>query len=96
MSDTTRNQSLGVAAATTTRFYLSTNGAVDAGDTLLGTRAVPALAGATNDSGATTLTIPPGTAPGTYYLLGVADGDAAQAEIVETNNLTWRVFQVSP
>ena len=43
VTDTTRNQGTGPVAASTTSFYLSTNGTLDAGDTFVGSRDVPAL-----------------------------------------------------
>ncbi len=46
VTDTTRNVGGGLADASTTSFYLSTNPTLDAADLWLGGRAVPALAGA--------------------------------------------------
>ena len=44
VTDTTKNQGgVGTGGPTTTRFYLSTNGVLDAGDVALGDRAVPDL-----------------------------------------------------
>jgi hypothetical protein len=86
VNDTTRNQGGGAAGASSTRFYLSANAVLDASDTLLGSRAVPALAAATNSSGSTSLTIPPTTASGSYYLLAQADADGAVLETSEANN----------
>jgi subtilase family serine protease len=96
VSDTVRNQGGGAAPATTSRFYLSANGSVDGGDALLGVRATPAIAAGGQDSGSSPFTIPAGTAPGTYYILSLADADNAVPEILETNNLGWRVLQVTP
>jgi hypothetical protein len=50
--------------ATTTKFYLSSNVNLDGTDVLLGSRAIPALAGGVNSSAATSLVLPAGTAPG--------------------------------
>ena len=44
VNDTTRNQGTGIAGASVTGFYLSTNTTFDSGDVLLGTRPVPSLA----------------------------------------------------
>jgi subtilase family serine protease len=96
LDDTSRNQGGGAAPGTTTRFYLSSNGVVDAGDALLGSRAVPALGAGASSSGTTSLTIPAGTAPGYYYILAVADGDNALAESIETNNMLSRALSVTP
>ena len=95
VSDTTRNQGGASAPASVTNLYLSTDGAVSASDVLLGSRAVPALSGATNSSGSTTVTIPAGTASGGYYILAQADGELAVPETVETNNTAWAKFTLS-
>jgi subtilase family serine protease/subtilisin family serine protease len=94
VSDTTKNQGGGPAAASTTTFYLSTNSLLDGGDVLLGSRAVPALGPGATDAGSATLTIPAGTAAGTYYLLVRADGADAVSESVETNNVATRTIRV--
>ncbi|MBI4685215.1 MAG: hypothetical protein HY755_08445 [Nitrospirae bacterium] len=85
ISDTTKNNGAGDAGASTTKFYFSTDTVLDAGDTLLGSRAVPALAADATSSGSTTVTIPSGTS-GTYYIIAMADADNAVAEINENNN----------
>jgi subtilase family serine protease len=64
VSDTTQNGSAGPAAASTTRFYLSTDTTLDAADLSLGSRAVPALAGGASSTATTTLTIPTGIPAG--------------------------------
>ncbi|HET6315528.1 MAG TPA: CARDB domain-containing protein, partial [Chloroflexota bacterium] len=96
VADTVKNQGGGDAPATTTRFYLSQNSTLDAGDTVLGVRAAAPLAAAGQDSGTSLFTIPAGTAPGIYYLLAKADADNGVAETAETNNLLWRQIQVTP
>src|SRR5262249_7320120 len=73
VSDTTLNQGAGPAVASVTAFYLSTNTTLDASDVALGTRNVPSLAAGASSSATTTLTIPAGTAGGTYYVLAAAD-----------------------
>jgi hypothetical protein len=75
VTETTRNQGAGTAIATTTKYYLSTNPTFDApADVVLASRAVPLLAtGASSVGPPTAVTIPPGTAPGSYYILAVAD-----------------------
>jgi subtilase family serine protease/subtilisin family serine protease len=96
VTDTTRNQGAGPAAASTTRFYLSTNPTWDAADTALGSRAVPALAPGAASEGSTTLTIPAGTAGGLHYLIARADGDGAVPEASETNNTASALVQIGP
>jgi subtilisin family serine protease len=95
VSDTTKNQGGGRASATVTRFYLSTNGVLDAGDTLLaGSRDVGVLDPGTFSSGATTVTIPASTAPGTYYIVAKADADGALVETSEANNTSSRIIAI--
>ena len=76
----------GGAAASMARFYLSTNATFDASDIPLGGRGVGALAANGTESATTTLMMPAGTAVGTWYIIAVADGDAAVVETLETNN----------
>jgi len=78
------------------RYYLSTNFALDAADVLLAeTRAVALLAPNASSSSATPVTIPAGTAPGSYYLVAQADGGGSVAESSETNNTYARKMQVN-
>jgi uncharacterized repeat protein (TIGR03803 family) len=87
LTDTTKNQAgVSPAEASTTWFYLSIDATLSADDVVLGSRAIPALAAGAASTGATAVTIPPGTASGTYYVIAVADGDRAQTETLETNN----------
>ncbi len=86
VTDTTKNQGSGSAIATTTRFYLSTNTTFDAADVLLASRAVPVLLSGASSPGSTSVTIPAGTAPGTYYILARTDADNVVAESNEANN----------
>jgi subtilase family serine protease len=87
VSDTVTNRGGGTAGASTVAYYLSTNLAVDAGDGLLGARAVPDLAAGASNSATTTVTVPAGTAAGVYYVLAVADSANAVVETSETNNV---------
>jgi subtilase family serine protease len=95
VSETTKN--LGSAApVTTTRYYLSTDTTVGAGDVLLGSRMVPSLAVNETSAESVGLTIPGTTAPGTYYVIAQSDGDGAVIELVETNNLKSRAISITP
>jgi subtilase family serine protease len=96
VTDTARNQGGGIAAASTTRFYLSANYAIDGSDAMLGARAVPSLAPGASSTGSVSLTIPAGTAGGTYYLLAKVDADDAVAETVETNNVYGVYITIGP
>src|SRR3989304_2959598 len=94
VSDTTKNQGGGAAESSTTKFYLSTNGTVDGGDVLLGSRAIAGLTPGTSSAGSTTLTIPAGAATGSYYVIAQVDGDSAVAETQEGNNTIARSIQI--
>jgi uncharacterized delta-60 repeat protein len=97
ISDTTANLAASSpAGASTTRFYLSTNATLDAADVALGSRAVPALASGASSAGATLVTIPVGTATGTYNILAEVDGAHVLAEKNESNNLSTRILRVGP
>ena len=74
VSDTTKNQGQGIAPATMTRFYLSSNTVFEPlADIEIGSRGVGLLASGASASGGASLTIPAGTAPGTLRLAR-ADG----------------------
>ena len=62
---TVRNQGNGQSAATTLRFYRSTNATISASDTEVGSRAVGGLAASGTSDHSTGLTAP--SSPGTYY-----------------------------
>jgi subtilase family serine protease len=86
VSDTTRNQGGGGAEVSATRFYLSTNTAVDASDVMLGVRPVRALPAGDSDADTMAVMVPAGTAAGSYYVLAQADTANAVTETSETNN----------
>jgi len=97
VTDTTSNTGGGAAAASVTRFYLSSNATWDSGDVYLtGGHDVPGLTEGTSDTAPTTLTIPAGTATGTYYVVAKADADGAVLEAKESNNTLARVIQIGP
>ena len=92
LSATVRNEGEGESAATTLRYYRSTDATITASDTAVGTDAVAELAPAGGGSEAVDLTAP--ASPGTYYygacvdtvtdesdtdqqLLGIGDGQRA-------------------
>jgi subtilase family serine protease/subtilisin family serine protease len=96
LTDTTKNQGGGAAGLSVTQFHLSSNTTLDAGDTLLGGRSVPALAAGASDSASTTVTIPEGTGTGTWYIIAKADGEEAVAETSETNNTFIDPIKIGP
>lgn len=96
VTDTTRNQGGGAADPSITRLYLSRDGTVDPSDVLLGARVVGALAAGVSSQSATSLVIPAGTAPGTYYVVARADDEGAVAETSESNNMRATRLRVDP
>jgi subtilisin family serine protease/subtilase family serine protease len=86
VSDTTTNQGGGSSATSTTRFYLSTNAALDGSDQLIGSRPVPLVAPGTSAGFTTPVTVPATVAGGTYYVIAQADGASEVPETTETNN----------
>jgi subtilase family serine protease len=98
VTDVVQNAGGDAVGPSTTRFYLSTNLDLDAGDLLLnGSRAVPALAAGASSSGTTSITIPATTVPGRYYyVIAVADADGVVAEGQENNNTLLRAIFVVP
>lgn len=91
---TVQNQGGGSAAASSLRFYWSTNSTLDTGDPLLGSQDIAALAPDGTASGQSTLTIPSGLGMGTYYVIAEADAMKAIPELWETNNTAARAVQI--
>jgi subtilase family serine protease len=94
-SDTTSNVGGGSAAVSTTYYYLSTNAVFDSSDVLIGTRSVGTVAAGASNGGSTTLTIPAGTAAGTYYIVVMADGPQSVPETTEVNNTRAVLFKIT-
>lgn len=94
VSDTTLNQGQGTASSSATRFFLSRNLLIDAGDALLGGRALSGLPPGASSSGSSAITIPGGTLPGQYFLLAQADGDRSVTELQEANNVRLSSIQI--
>ncbi len=92
--DIARNDGAGSAGPTTTRLYLSTDATLGPGDTPLASRSVPGLGPGERSDVTTTVVIPAGTAPRSYFLIAVADADAAVVEQDEGNNARSRPFTV--
>ena len=96
VTDTTKNQGQGIADATSTSFYLSTNATWDAGDFLLASRGVPILDFGVTSAGTTSVTIPAGTAPGNYFILARADAAGHVTETSENNNVLSKAITITP
>ena len=86
VSETTKNQGSGDAGGSTTRFYLSVNSSLDGADVPLGSRPVPSLSAGASNAATTSLTVPEGTATGTYRVIAQADTANAVVETSESNN----------
>ena len=91
-----KNNGCGLAVASTTKFYLSTNTTYEAGDTPLGSRSVPSLSGSVISTGTTNVTIPLGIATGTWYIIAVADDSKVVVESNETNNTKYKAITITP
>jgi subtilase family serine protease len=97
VSDITKNQGAGTpTAASTTAFYLSTNGALDAGDRLIGSRPVISLGAGQTELLSTPLQIPSDVATGSYFILAKADVNNQVVESVESNNVNFAPIKIGP
>ncbi|HNW90424.1 MAG TPA: CARDB domain-containing protein [Bacteroidales bacterium] len=90
------NTGIANAGASTMRYYLSQNSVYDGNDMLLGNSGVASIiAGGVSPQILTSLTIPGGTVPGSYYILFYADAPAGViTEGNENNNVAYRSFMV--
>ncbi len=86
VSHTTKNQGGGSAAASTTRFYWSTNTSIDAADPMIGSRPVPLLAPGASVTLTATLAVPAEASAGLYYVIAQTDGPGEVLETTEGNN----------
>jgi subtilase family serine protease len=96
IADTTKNNGLETAGASTTRFYLSTNTTYDMGDLELASRPIPSLTPGTVSTGTTAVIIPSGITAGTYYIIARADADGVVTETIETNNYKNKAISINP
>ncbi|MBI4685329.1 MAG: SBBP repeat-containing protein [Nitrospirae bacterium] len=94
IKDTTKNSGGGDAEASTTKLYLSTNTTYNAGDTYLGERAAPSLAGGATSIVSTSVTIPSGIS-GAYYIIAVSDAGSVVVETSETNNTKYKAITIN-
>ena len=86
VTDTVANAGAVTAAASTTRYYLSTTTSKSGARLQNGKRAVPSLASNASSSGPATVTVSAGTMPGSYFLLACADDTVDVSEMIENNN----------
>jgi hypothetical protein len=85
-TDTVQNIGSVPAIASTTRYYLSTTTSKSGSRLLSASRAVPSLDPGASSRGTVTLTVPAGTAAGTYFVLAGADDKFVVPEVSENNN----------
>jgi subtilase family serine protease len=57
---------------------------------------VPELAPGASSPGSTPVTIPTGTAAGTYVIIAIADPDGDVAEAIESNNTKVTAITIAP
>jgi hypothetical protein len=98
IKERTMNTGTGMSSASRTKFYLSADKKLNAGDTLLeptAGRDVPALAAGAFSEVVTAVSIP-ALGVGTYYLLAVADADNTNAETNESDNVKAGTLFVGP
>jgi len=87
VTDTVQNQGSGPVGSSVNRYYLSTSQAREESSILLtGSRTVPALKPDAQSRKTVSVTVPPGTPLGNYYLLACADDKGKSVEGSETNN----------
>jgi subtilisin family serine protease/subtilase family serine protease len=94
LTETTKNQGGGAAPASTTRYFLSSDTALDTADQEIAARSVPALAPGASSAGSVVAVIPPQTLPGTWHLMALADAAGAVPETDEANNLAGRSLKI--
>jgi len=83
------------AGAFTVSFYLSATDATPGAGVVIGTRTLTSLAAGASSPATTSITIPLGFAPGSYFLSAVADSGSTVTELDETNNGRTAVAQVT-
>ncbi len=96
VTDITKNSGADTAGASTTKFYLSVNTTLNPWDTYLTSRPVPSLAAGATSTGIASITIPPGTPPGTYNIIAAADANGDVPETNEANNTKSKSITITP
>jgi hypothetical protein len=94
VTDTVENVGTGPAGASTTRYYLSTDGVQKTTRLGGGGRSVPGLNSGSSSSGSDIVTVPVSTKPRSYFLLACADDRKVVLEDDEGNNCRASASQV--
>jgi subtilase family serine protease len=89
-----RNLGNSTAASSTVGYYLSTNQTLDASDVLMKSTPGGSLGAGQYAARYEMPVVPPATAPGSYYVLYVADPLNAVSETDETNNVAYQTLLV--
>ena len=83
-----RNLGTEGASQVVSNLYLSSDPVFDVADVLVGSFTLPLVAAGAALTHTATVTVPPGTAPGDFYLLLVVDAPNTIPEVSETNNVS--------
>jgi subtilisin family serine protease/uncharacterized membrane protein len=95
--ETTKNQGMGTANPSTTRFYLSHTFQINASAILLEAgQSVPSLSPGAASAASVSVDIPADVSPGYYYIIAKADGDGVENESQEYNNTFARLVTIGP
>ena len=97
VTDTTKNATgRSDSQSSTTAFYLSSDATLDGADTPIGNRSVGTLVAGATSAGSTNVTIPAGTAAGTWFIIANADDSNTNSETNETNNTRSKSIAIGP
>ena len=89
-----KNQGTADGGSSTLKYYLSDNITYESGDMELGSASVGSLSMGTSNSQSKAVTVPKGTAAGTWYILYYADASAQVEETNESNNVAYFTITV--
>lgn len=96
LNETTGNIGAEPVGGTSTRYYLSSDSFIGLGDVLIGGRSLAGLAPGGSSAGATSVTIPAGTADGSYFIVARVDDLNQAAESNEGNNTRVLAIRIGP
>ena len=90
-----KNQGVGSAVASTTKFYLSKDTAFSTDDVFLGSDGVNAIAAGAYSAETSSIVLGNTITAGNYYLLYKADSDGTLGESNETNNVVSKAISIT-
>ncbi len=94
LEESTINIGTVLSPSSKTRYYISKDQQLDAGDYVLGERVVPALEVNQYSENKEEIPVPQNLEPGLYWLFGCADADNEIAELNEQNNCKTLIIQM--